>query len=479
MMEKKMDVRKQAILYACGNYSRIVLTLLVNALLARIISADDYGLIAVITVFSTLFITLSDFGIGPAIVQIKDLKKDEMDDIFSITILFAFILTGLFMILSTPIAYFYENKVLIPVGYLLSISIFFGISNMVPNGILNRNKNFIFITVRNICVYSVSSLFSIILALLGVGIYAVVLHTVISSILTYIVDYIVTKPKLKFKVNKKSLQKIMSFSCFQFAFNIVCYISRNLDNILTGKYISTSELGYYSKAYTLMLYPINNLTGVFIPVLHPIMSDYQKQPGVILKKYVQIARLCMLLGAFVSVTCFVCSSEIILILYGNNWIGTIECFKWMSIAIVPQMMNSCVGAIYQSIGNTKLLFVNSCVNIIISILAIILGVFYFKNIVYLSCCISVAYFFHFFAAHFMLVYWGFKQRFLFFIFELKKEFFAWGGLLLICLIWTPKNDNVIISFGAKFIFILFVYICILFITKDINYVLMFIKGERK
>ena len=107
--------------------------------------------------------------------------------------------------------------------------------------------------------------------------------------------------------------------------------------------MGSAELGYYNKAYTLMLYPVNNLTGVISPVLHPILSDYQKQLDVIYKKYMKIVRLLACIGLYVAPVCFLAAEELIAILYGPNWGKSVVCFQLLAIAIIPQMINSHIG----------------------------------------------------------------------------------------------------------------------------------------
>jgi len=85
-MKKEYSIKRAALINASGKYSTILLQLFVNAILSRILTPDDYGIVAVITVFSTLFISLSDMGFGAAIIQQKDLTKEEIDGIFTITI---------------------------------------------------------------------------------------------------------------------------------------------------------------------------------------------------------------------------------------------------------------------------------------------------------------------------------------------------------------------------------------------------------
>ena len=176
-----MGMKKAALINAAGKYSKIFLSLIVNAVLARILSAEDYGVVAVITVFSTFFTTFSDMGFGPAIIQNKDLTKEDVNNIYSFTVYISVVLMILFAICSFPIALFYSDKVYVPLGQMLSISLLFNSLNMVPNGILNRDKKFVNIAIRTVVVYVGAAAITIILAFMGVRYYALAIQAILTA----------------------------------------------------------------------------------------------------------------------------------------------------------------------------------------------------------------------------------------------------------------------------------------------------------
>lgn len=461
-----MEIKKAALINAAGKYSKIFLSLIVNAVLARILSAEDYGVVAVITVFSTFFTTFSDMGFGPAIIQNKNLTEDDVNNIYSFTVYISVALMVLFAICAFPIAFFYGDKVYVPLGQMLSVSLLFNALNMVPNGILNRDKKFISIAIRTVVVYVGAAVVTIILALMGLRYYALAIQSILTALFTFVWNYATTKIRFYFYFNMESIKKVLNYSGYQFAFNLVNYFSRNLDNLLTGKFMGSAELGYYNKAYTLMLYPVNNLTGVISPVLHPILSDYQKQLDVIYKKYMKIVRLLACIGLYVSPVCFLAAEELISILYGPNWGKSVVCFQLLAIAIIPQMINSSAGSIFQAIGNTKLLFTNSCINTCITIIAIFLGVFGGKNIQTLSLCVAIAYLCHFATAFTMLIKIGFKYKMSDFAKELMPELFVLIVMFVAVKLYPLHISGTILSAMVKCVFLGVVYLVALFVSKE-------------
>lgn len=206
-MVKNMNIKDGAIPIAIGKYSRIIISLLVNVILSRILTPEDYGVVAVVTVFTTFFVSLSDVGMGTAIIQMKDLTKDDINSIFSFSVYYSVSLTLLFSLLAIPIANFYNSKDYLSICLLLSISLFFDAMNTIPNGILNRNKEFKKIALRTVIVYMISAVIAIILAFCGFRFYALVFQNIVSSIAIFLWNYIYTKPSFAYKINKISIDR--------------------------------------------------------------------------------------------------------------------------------------------------------------------------------------------------------------------------------------------------------------------------------
>jgi len=471
-----MNLKKASFINAIGKFSTILLNLVVNAILARILTPDDYGVVAVITVFSTFFATFSDMGFGAAIIQKKDLTQSDINNIFSFTGYVAAILAVLFLLLSYPISLFYKNDAYITLGAMLSISLLFSALNMVPNGIINRDKRFVLIAVRTVVVYLSASAITIGLAYAGLRYYALAIQAILTSLFTFLWNLLLTRPKFRLHFQMNSIQKVLNYSGFQFAFNIVNYFSRNLDNLLTGKFFGDDQLGYYNKAYTLMLYPVNNLTGVISPVLHPVLSDYQAELKTIYTKYMKIVRLLALMGLFIAPVCFLASEEIICILYGDNWMQTIDCFRLLSLAIIPQMINSSAGAIFQATNNTKLLFINSCINTAITVAAILMGIFAGGNIVVLSACVAVAYNIHFLTAFYMLIRFAFGFQIKAFAKDLLPELMILAIMIVGVLLYPFHVGNIVLSALVKGVWLLLFYCAGLVVSKEYKLLLqLFVK----
>ncbi|GAI65773.1 unnamed protein product, partial [marine sediment metagenome] len=101
-----------------------------------------------------------------------------------------------------------------------------------------------------------------------------------------------------------------------------------------------------------MLYPVRNLTGVVSSILHPVMAEYQDKSSVIYTVYLKILKLLLLIGIPMSIFLFFSAKEVILILFGNNWVQSISVFRVLALSVWLQMLLSTTGSIFQVAGRT-------------------------------------------------------------------------------------------------------------------------------
>lgn len=466
-----ISIKKAAFVNFISKYANIFIQILYQSVLARILTPNDFGIVAVIMVFTTFFMVFADMGLGTAVIQNKKLTREDTNNIFSFTVYFGIGLALIFCLFSVPLAYFYNDEAYKSIGCLLSISLFFNTLNMIPNALLLKEKRFIAVGVRLVVVSIISSVFTIILAIGGLKYYSIVFYSIFTAFFTFLWNELSVKARFSFKFKMSSLKKVFNYSAFQFAFNIINYFSRNLDNLLIGKFMGNEALAFYDKGYRLMLYPVQNLTHVITPVLHPILSEHQNDKVYIYKKYLKVIKILSLLGVFISPFCFFASNEIIYIVYGDQWFDSVLSFQWLALSVWPQMIASSTGSIFQSVGNTKLMFKSSLITTAVSVIGIIFGIS-FGNIQKVSLFVMISQYINFFVVFYFLIKLEFKTKMYGFLKQfipdciifINISIFLYGTNFI-------KIDNLITLFLLKLTIGCFAYISGLFITKQYKYLL--------
>ena len=385
---------------ALAKYSGIGVSLVVAGVLARLISPDDFGVMAVATVIIAFFNLFTDVGLSPAIIQHKTLTGENLSDLFSFTVWTGIGLALLFAAASWPIAAYYDREILRPLCQLLAVNLFFASATIVPNALFYRNKEFKFIALRSFVIQIATGTAAVVAALCGAGLYALIIGPILSGILIFAVSIRRYPQRLKFTLGLDVLRRIFSYSAYQFLFNIINYFSRNLDKLLIGKYMGMSPLGYYEKSYRLMMLPLQNITQVITPVMHPIFSDYQDDLERLASGYERIVRFLAFIGLPLSVLLYFTAGEVTLIIFGDQWTPSIPVFRILTLSVGVQIILSSSGSIFQAAGDTRSLFVCGVFSSAFNVAGILLGIFHFGTLTAVASCIVVT-----FTINFIQCYW--------------------------------------------------------------------------
>lgn len=365
---------------AVERYSSLLVSLIVSAILARLISPVEFGIVTIATVIINFLAMFSDMGLGPAIIQDKQLTDSDLSSIFSYSILLGLILSAVLFASSGYIADFYHNAHLVPICRILSVNLLFMALNIVPNALILKNKRFKFIAKRTLTFQVSTGIISVIYAFYGGGVYALLISPVVSSIGIFIMNYVNYPHKIDWKFRTAPLKRVFSFSIFQFLFSFINYFSRNADKLIIGKSLTMNALGYYDKSYRLMMLPIQNITNVVNPVLQPFFSDYQDQKDIISDKYTAIVKLLATISFPLGVCLYFTGGELIRLFYGSNWDTAVPAFRILSLSLPFQIILSTIGGIYQAANNTKYLFINGAFNTCVTVSGFIISANYWRSI---------------------------------------------------------------------------------------------------
>lgn len=456
------------ILYtALAKYSGVVISIAIGAVLARLLTPEEFGIVALVTVFVSFFNLLSDFGLGPAVVQNQSLNDKDIHSIFSFSILLAFLLSGLFFFAAPLIAGFYDKSELINVSRLLSLAILFYSLQIIPRALLQKALKFKQLGLITVSVQLFSGVIAIILAYAGFSYYALVIQSILASGISLVIFYLLKPVKISWRIQFSAIKKIIRFSSFQFMFNFINYFSRNADNILIGKFLGSAPLGYYDKAYRLMMMPVGNLTHVITPVLMPVLSEYQDDKNFVYNSYLKVVKLLATIGFPLSVFLYFSAGDIIHILYGPQWIQSIPIFELLALTVGIQMVLSSSGSIFQTVNRTDLLFFSGFLSAITMVGAICYGIFVGKRLESIGYGLIGAFTINFFQSFFLLVHNALNKSLIPFL-----KVFSFPLLIAVILsifLWffdRIEPNNIVLAFMIKIVISVLTFMGLVMSRKD-------------
>lgn len=365
---------------AAQKYSSTIVTLIVTMVMARMLSPKDFGIVAIALVVIAFLNIFSSMGIGPAIIQRKDLTHDDLNSIYSFSAYIGIALSIILFVASWPIAYYYESSILKPICQLLCVDVFFAAINMVPMALMSKYKRFKEMAIRAIIISLASGILSIIAVWMGAGIYSLLINPILTAIGLYLFNIHYYPLKFHIFFSFEPLRRIASYSVYQFAFQFVGFFSTNLDKLVIGKFISPISLGHYDRAHSLTKYPMSLLTSVVTPILHPFLSDFQTDISKIKNGNNMVVRHLSSLSFPMTIILWFCGPELIRLFFGGQWDMAIYPFQILTLSIPSTLILATSGAFWQSTNSTKLLFWTGLTNSIIIIIGYILSLIIFGTI---------------------------------------------------------------------------------------------------
>ena len=382
---------KQATIYnAMSKYGTMIVQLGLTMVLSRLILPEAFGVIAIITVVLGFLNLFADMGLGISVIQHPDMSKNDINKLFTFSFVVGLLLAVFTISLSIPLVSFYEDDIYYRLCALVSPVSFFNAVNVVPNAVLTRDKRFKTIALRSIICAVVSGIVAVVLAYIGWGVYALIMQSIISALFLFLWNYSLSPLKLIGFKAKSVLSMLGRYSLFQILFNFLNYFTRNLDHLLIGKYFGSTSLGYYNKSYGLYLYPNSIFSSVITGVLHPFIRDYKNDYSKMYEKYAQIEKFLSQIGIITMMVTFFCATEIIVVLFGENWEPAGIYLKCLSICMWSQMISAVSGSVFLGLERTDQIFKCGLINLTLLLVSIFIGIFN-NNLTLLALCVGVSY----------------------------------------------------------------------------------------
>lgn len=399
--------------------SQQILQVIVTIILARLLLPEDFGILSMAAVFTGLISVFNDFGIGSAIIQKQDLTDNDLSSIFWFSVCIGIVTTLLTVAVSPLIAAFYDKEILIPLLSLMALGFFLTSLSTVQQSLLMKEMNFKKIAIVETTSTACGGIVAIYLAFQGYGVWSLVWQGLTTTIIMVLLLWVTSQWQPKFKFYLSSIKSVLGFSLNLLGFSAVNYFSRNVDYLLIGKFLGAESLGYYTLAYRLMLYPLQNISTVISKVLFPafstIQADNERFRDAYLKstKYIAFVTFPMMFGLFAVV------DEFILTLFGPKWEPTIFLLKILCFIGMFQSIGTTVGQIYLAKGKTDWMFKWGFFSTLVTILAIYVGMFWgLKGVVLAYALRTVLMSYPGFAIPFKLISLKVKNL----IQNIKKEF---------------------------------------------------------
>jgi O-antigen/teichoic acid export membrane protein len=394
-------------------------------LYARFFTPEQFGVLASIQVFVIFFLILAEVGFGSALINMKQIKPQDRDGIFSITVLIGLFLFFVFYLFCFVLNSMYGRDDYQDFGLVLGVAIFFQTITTIPRIAFIKEKKFLHVA-RYEGVAELAAIPFVFLLINKYPLYALMSINLSIAVFKYLLfAYFSKNTELgRSSIGKElsAVKPLLSFSTYQLAFNSINYFSRNLDNILVAKYIGIGALGVYDKAYQLMRYPLMLLANSMTPAIQPVLIEYKDDLPLIIKTHNQMITKLFTVALIISVYMFLNADAIVYLTLGPQWGGVVDIISIFALSIPFQVIMSTAAPFYQAMNRADLLFVSGVISAISSVGAIISGIL-LNDIEMLAGLVAISLVVNCFQGYFILYRYVFKSSFIEFIKQFKFNFY--------------------------------------------------------
>ena len=335
---------------------RQVAQLLTTIILARLLAPSDFGIIGMATVVIGFAGIFKDLGTSAAIIQKQGLSNDLLSSIFWINAGFG-TLSMVALFAGAPlIGWFYHDPRVIGVLQILSLSFFISGLSILQKTLLERSLAFRALAKVEISAVVCGAIVGISMALSGAGVWSLVFQTLTNVTLTTILLWLSSPWRPTWEFHWRDVKSISSYSLNLIGFNIFNYFVRNADYLLIGRYLGAQDLGYYTLAYRILLFPLQNISAVIGRVMFPAYSSIQHDNRRFCFVYLKIAATIAFITFPMMMGVLVLAEPFIVTVFGDNWQPVILLVMILAPVGLLQSIGTTTGAIYQAKGRTDWMF---------------------------------------------------------------------------------------------------------------------------
>ena len=349
--EKKADGIKWT---TWGMVIKVTAQFLVTAILARLLTPAEFGVMALARTFLQFGSYISNAGINRAMVQKSELTETDIGTAFSLSLALGVIGCLTMVILSPAAGIFYNSRQIARVICLTSVSYLFSAMAMVEKGRLQRSMDFYHIVYADVLSYILGyACTAILLAWMGFGVWSISLGTVMQSFVLWLTQKLLCRGRIRLRWDKNAAEQLMKFGGSVTAISMFEYIGGSLDVMISGRLWSADDVGLYTKASQLVTLPVEYISNALTAPMFPALCAAKDDPRKLYDEYLSDFLLVCVVEFSVCVGMAFTADELIAVVLGDQWMCAANLFIIFCFAHAFNYSNTVIGIAMEAAGKLK------------------------------------------------------------------------------------------------------------------------------
>lgn len=301
-------------------------------ILARLLDSRDFGLLGMITIFTTISTILIDSGFGMSLIKKRQPTQADYNSVFYFNLVVSIMLYLILYFLAPFIADFYREPDLTLLCRITFLGIILNAISLIQNIQLLRAINFKVSGIANIISLSISGGVSVLMAFKGFGVWSLVAQTLLNFFFRTVIIWFLGSWRPTFEVKGSSIKEMLPFGIRTIGASLLNGVYNNIYPMIIGRFFSVSDVGYYFQANKLQNIPIglidNTFRGVTLSVIASVNDDIARMKRVLSKNIRTIGFLTFPLMSIL----IVFAKPLVIKLLTDKWFFSIEYIQILSLS---------------------------------------------------------------------------------------------------------------------------------------------------
>lgn len=357
-----------------GRASTQLVSWAITIVVMRLLAPNDYGLIAMATLFSGIFAVVAEIGMGSSIIQSKDISPRQIRQVYAVVLLSNFAIFAILAVAIAPLAaiFFAEPRVesVIRVVALQFIPAAFGV---IPGAMLDRDMEYRGRVLVGFASALCGALLTLLLAYLGYGAFSLAWGSVAAGTFA-VVGINLIKPYKEFPLfDFSGVGHLLRFGRDVSANRLVYHFYSQADSLIVGKLLGKYDLGLYSVSMNLASMPASRLATTIDQVAFPALSKVKRDGGNVSQYVLKSVRGVSLLSFPIMWGMSSVAPELVLTLLGDKWANATTALSLLCLIMPLRVLGPIFHASLQSVGHADISFRNTCTTATVMCIAFVVG----------------------------------------------------------------------------------------------------------
>lgn len=342
---------------AIQKYSTMIIGFISGIILARLLTAEDYGAIGMLAIFMSLAEVFIDAGFGSALIQKKNPTSADYSTVFYFNIGMSAILYVVIFFTAPLIARFYHMPILGKVLRVQGIILFIYAFNIIQRNQIRKNLRFKKLSTITIITSVISLIVTIVMAYKGFGVWSLVVQNILTALVPCIFFWITTDWHPTWEYSWKSFRELFSFGFYMFLTHLFNTVSSKISGLLIGRWYDPATMGYYSKAASTERMASDSISGIMVQTTYPLYASIQDDKQRMANMVKHITSTLAYITVPILSLLIVIAEPMFVLLYSDRWLPCVPYFRILCFAGMAHCLQAVNNQTIAAIGKSRVMFI--------------------------------------------------------------------------------------------------------------------------